>query len=176
LDGNIGWKRAIGLFVVLPMVLWMPLGCGGQASSAGGTSTPVPTETEAAKITPAPSEYTVGESADIDDETLKVNEVEHDYSPSSGSSSPLPGDEFIRVNVTVSNEGSTPQAYNEFYYKVEDSKGLQRGVSLVPVSEGFTLGTLAPGQTVTGNMVFEVPQGESGLKLIVGNRDVIVKL
>jgi Domain of unknown function (DUF4352) len=128
------------------------------------------------KTTPAPSEYTVGESADIDDEALEVNEVQHDYRPSSGSSSPLPGDEFIRVNVTVSNESSTPQPYNEFYYKVEDTKGLQRGVSLIPVSEGFTVGDLGPGETVTGNIVFDVPQGDSGLKLIVGNGDVIVKL
>ena len=80
------------------------------------------------------------------------------------------------MNVTVSNEGSTPQPYNEFYYKVEDSKGLQRGVSLISVSEGFTVGNLAPGETLTGNMVFDVPQGDSGLKLVVGNADVIVRL
>jgi hypothetical protein len=158
------------------MILWVPFGCGEQGPSSRNTSTSGPAETEPAKTTTAPSEYTVGEAAEIDDETVTGNEVEHNYSPDTGSFSPRPGNEFIRVNVTLYNVGNSPAGYNEFYYKVEDSRGAQRGVSLIPVREGFSRGTVAPGGAVTGNMVFEVPQGDSGLKLIVGNGDAIVKL
>jgi hypothetical protein len=80
------------------------------------------------------------------------------------------------VNVTLSNKGNTSASYNEFYYEVEDSKGLERDVSLIPVREGFTRGTVAPGGAVTGNMIFEVPRGDSGLKLIAGDGSVVVKL
>ena len=154
------------------MIFGLPLGCADQAQRAG------PADTELAKTTPAPSEYPVGEPAKLDDVTLTVNTVERNYTPNNAPSlSPRPGNEFIRVNVTLSNEGKSRADYNEFYYKVRDSRGVERGVSLVPgVSQGLTLGTIAPGETVTGNMVFEVPQGDNGLKLIVGNGDVIVKL
>src|SRR5947209_7727300 len=169
LNGNISWQRAVGGLFVLLLVFWVLLGCASQGSNGtDAVNSSEPREPESMKTTAAPSEYAVGDTAYIDDVSLKVNEVEHNYSPSSSSLSPAPGDEFIRVNVTFSNRGSSTQPYNEYAYEVKDSQGLRRSVSLIPVSEAFTIGTVAPGSAVAGNMVFDVPQGDSDLKLIVG--------
>lgn len=166
-DRNIRWRREAELFVLL-LILSMLFGCAGQVQSARDTSTPGPQATEPAKTTPARPEYAVGQTIELDDETLTVNKVERNYIPSSSKSiSPPSGDEFLLVNVTQTNKGSTPAAYNEFYFKIEDSKGSQRGVSIVPgISEGFYQGGLDPGESVTGNLVFDVPQDDTGLKLL----------
>lgn len=170
-------QRTRWVVVLLIVTFWIPSGCGSQGSSATNASTSsAPTKTEPAQTAPAQYQYAIDQGADLDDETLTVNGVEHNYNPDTGSFTPRPGNEFIRVNITLTNEGKSPAGYNEFYYKVKDSNGLERGVSLIPVREGFTRGTVAPGEAVTGNMVFEVPQDDSGLKLIVGDGGVVVQL
>jgi hypothetical protein len=50
---------------------------------------------------------------------------------------------------------------------VQDSNGVQhRGQALTELPYPVRPGTLAPGGTLEGNLVFEVPRGDSGLSLL----------
>src|SRR5829696_6933431 len=155
--------------------LWWPNrtpACGGAGSSYcfGTTNQTAQSEGEEEQESekkPAPNmkksgpenvTAAVGESAQLADRTLVVNEVEG-YAPPNQFQRPQPGNEYLRVYVTLRNTGNQPFPYNPLDFKVQDSNGVQKTpetISEMPYRLEY--GSLAADGTVEGNLVFEVPQ------------------
>lgn len=113
-------------------------------------------------------QISVDETAELEDHTFSVEEVERNYSSGDEFSSPQSGKDFMRVWVNIKNTSSNRSvSFNPFSFEVEDSKGIQQGSTYVgEVPYEFESGELAPGGTVEGNIIFEVPQNDNNLKLL----------
>ncbi len=116
---------------------------------------------------PRAVEVSVGETAELRDRTLVVNEVEPNYFPPTRFIRVQSGYELVRVYPTLQNTGSQQFSYNSLNFEVQDSNGVQRqrySVSELPYP--IEPGDLAPGGTLEGNLVFKVPEGDRGLSLV----------
>jgi len=171
----------IALFVVL--LIGIGIGGSGKQSSGEPGSTSGAKKTEAKKnADPGNIEVAVGETAELRDRTLVVNEVERNYFPSNRFSRVEPGNELVRVYVTLENSSEQPFNYNLNDFEIQDSNGVQKTpTTITELPNRVEFGDVAAGGTMQGNMVFEVPQGDSGLELvyetdIVSKRTVTVAL
>lgn len=156
------------------------IGCGGLAAlgvvlfivlligiAIGGGGDPNRTERLEAEKKPTPKEATsqnveaaVGEPAELEDRTLVVNDVQRHFIPESRVGQ-------VRVFVTLTNTSNQPFTYNPNNFKVQHSSGIQRIPHSVPdLPYPVRHGSLAPGGTLEGNMVFEVPQGVRGIRMV----------
>ena len=159
------------LGVLLFVTLLVGMGIGGSdkkgSGAPGSTSGEKKTET---KNNPRSDnvEVAVGETAELRDRTLIVNEVERDYFPDSRSArNPQSGNEFIRVYITLTNTGNVDFPYNVGKFEIQDSNGVQhRGESLSELPYRIGSGDLASGGTLEGNIVFQIPQGDSGIGMV----------
>ena len=121
---------------------------------------------EKKKSGPENAEVAVGETAELRDRTLVVNEAQHGYPPPRQIRLE-PGDELLRVYVTLRNTSNQEFSYNPLNFKVQDSNGVQESRQVIPdLPYRIEPGSLAPDGTLEGNLVFEVPQGDSNLLLI----------
>ena len=112
-------------------------------------------------------EVGVGQTAELSDRTLTVNDLQHGYIAPNSFSRPGSGNEFISVNVTLSNTGNQPINVNSLDFKAEDSSGVRRNaVIVVDLPGAITVGSIAPNGELTGNLVLEAPQGDPGVKLV----------
>lgn len=118
------------------------------------------------KSGPETVEARVGEVAELRDRTLVVNEVQKGYPPPRQVRM-QPGNELMRVYLTLQNTGSQSINYNPLNFKVQDSQGVQK-VREVVIDLPYPIepGSLAPEGTMEGNLVFEVPQGDNNLQLV----------
>lgn len=123
----------------------------------------------------------VGETAEIDDKLFKVVSIQRNYP--GGKYSTLPtGKEWVLVNVYIENKGQKEKSYNSYDFKMEDSSGDRKSNAYVSdVVDELHSGDLAQGGKKLGNIVFEVPKDDKGLKLIYepnmfNDEKVIVKL
>ena len=123
----------------------------------------------------------VGETAEIDDKLFKVVSIQRNYP--GGQYSTLPtGKEWVLVNVYIENKGQKEKSYNSYDFKMEDSSGDRKTSTYVSdVVDELHSGDLAQGGKKLGNIVFEVPKDDKGLKLIYEpnmftEEKVIVKL
>lgn len=108
----------------------------------------------------------VGEVAELSDRTLVVNEVQRNYPPPRYSRV-QPGNELTRVYITLKNTGNRSFDHNLNNFKVQNSNGVQKTPQVITeLPNRIEYGSLASGGTLEGNMVFEVPQGDSNLSLI----------
>lgn len=127
-------------------------------------------------------EFKVGDVVKIGDRELTVNNIERNWvEKDKYAMSPESGKEFIIVSVEIANKGKSTVSFNPYDFKVEDSNGVRKNTAYVgTVSDELHSGELAPGGKVTGNMPFEVPKDDKGLKLIFQpsfwGKEVVVKL
>ena len=125
--------------------------------------------------------YSVGEEVKLKDNILIVNSVEK----SSGSEwdKPKEGNEFVIVNVTIKNGGSSEITYNPFDFEMQNSNGQITSQAFTTINSDTSLssGSLAAGGQVNGTIAFEQPVGDSGLVLkykanMFSNKEVKVKI
>jgi Domain of unknown function (DUF4352) len=164
---------ALGALVVVVLVIVVVL-----AVVRGGPSNPPPGGggTQGAKAPPSTpknpqdtsnQEVAVGDTATLSDQTLVVNEAQPGYVPPNQFQKPESGNQFVRVNVTITNTSDRSINFNPVNFKLQDASGVQREwKAMTQLPTPLNYGSLAPNGTVTGNMVFEAPQGGTDLKLI----------
>ena len=141
-------------------------GGGGQESSGEEEEKEKKKSEPKKKSGPENVEVAVGETAELRDRTLLVNEVQHGYPPRRGQRLE-PGNELLRVYVTLRNTSDQEFSYNPLNFKVQDSNGVQESRQVIPdLPYRIEPGSLAPDGTLEGNLVFKVPQGDSNLQLI----------
>lgn len=112
-------------------------------------------------------EVGVGQTAALSDRTLTVKDFQHGYTAPNNIPRPGAGNEFISVNVTLTNTGSELLDVNPLDFKSEDSSGVRRNAeTVVGLPGAVTVGSIPPNGELTGNLVLEVPQGDSGVNFV----------
>ncbi len=125
------------------------------------------TETNtASENTNQQTEYAVGDTIKISDYTMTVNKVERNWQSPADYDTPESGKEYVLAEVTITNEGQSSISYNTFDFKMQDSDGVQKSEAITMSDNKLNSGDLAPAGKVTGNLVFEVPKDDAGLKLL----------
>jgi hypothetical protein len=176
--GLLGLGGLVALLLVALLVVAVVSGSTNQtAQSGGGGQENGGSEEKEAKEEKKKSEpkkksgpenvaVAVGETAELQDRNLVVNEAQHGY-PLRRGQKLEPDSELLRVYITLKNTGNQPINYNPLDFKVQDSNGVQKnyeGMSDLPYRLEY--GSLAPDGTVEGNLAFEVPQGDNNLQLV----------
>lgn len=125
--------------------------------------------------------YLIGEEVRLGDNILIVNSIEK----SNGSEwdKPKEGYEFVIVNVTIKNGGSSEISYNPYDFKMQNSKGqiTDQAFTIIDTETSLSSGNLVAGGEVSGTIVFEQPTGDEALVLryksnIFSNKEIKVKL
>lgn len=157
---------------------------GGGDSSSNGTALNGTTsngETTNKKVENVKEFYSVGEEVKLGNNVLIVNSVEK----SNGSEwdKPKEGNEFVVVDVTIKNGGSSEISYNPFDFKMQNSKGqiTDQAITTINIDTSLNSGNLAAGGEISGTIAFEQPVGDEALVLkykanMFSNKEIKVKL
>ena len=72
------------------------------------------------------------------------------------------GKEYIIINATIKNVGTEELNYNTLYFNLKNTDGQEYSVSFLQIDESTRLGSgkLASGETASGDLVFEIKEGE----------------
>jgi Domain of unknown function (DUF4352) len=161
-----GGLLALGVVLFVVLVIGIAIGRGGdteQTERLEAEKNPTPKK----KASSQSIEVAVGERAELADRTLIVHEVDRNYTPPTRVSGLQPDEEPLRVYITMANTSNQSFDYNPNNFKVQDSSGVQKTPqSPTQLPARIEHGSLAPGGTLEGNMVFYVPQGDTGLSLV----------
>lgn len=148
-------------------------GAGNDESSNG--------KNESNSTTEVKEFYAVGEEVKLGDNVLIVNSVEK----SNGSEwdKPKDGMEYVVVNVTIKNGGSSEISYNPFDFQMQNSQGqiTDQAFTTINTDSALSSGNLAGGGQVSGTIAFEQPVGDEALVLkykanMFSNKEVKVNL
>lgn len=126
--------------------------------------------------------YDVDEAIVFDDKTVTVSNVERNWNSGNEFITPDTGNEFVRVQVEISNNSDDRISYNTFDWKIQNSNGTITDVDINSFGDGsLDSGELAAGGKVSGKLVFQAPSGDSGLTLLYepsfwSNNGVEIKL
>lgn len=124
-----------------------------------------------------------GDTIEFDGKKVTVTSPERNWNSGNEYITPNSGNEFIKVQVAIENNSNNEASYNTFDWKMQDSKGVIKDVASVAftVDGALSSGQLAPKGKVAGFLVFEVPNGDTGLTLRYSpsfwtNKNIEIKL
>lgn len=134
----------------------LAVAASGETSKATSTSTSVGKNT---------STFKVGESVKLGDWAVTVNSVENPFTSSSSFDTPAEGKKYVAVDVSVQNNSTKPEIVSSLAcFSLQDSTGQSYTQALVAGAPSAPNGEVAPGETVRGTIVYEVPESATGLK------------
>jgi len=165
-----GWFRRhpilTALFVIIIFIIVVSAASNGNSSQKVDTNG---TTTQSGSTSQQNTTYKVGDHIKMGDVILTVNQVE--TSQGGQYSSPSAGNQWVDLNLTIENTGSTQQFITTLGQMfVLDNKNNQYQVSVTdkalenPGSTGLD-GAIVAGAKKTGWVGFEVPKTAKGLKL-----------
>ena len=164
--------------VVIIIVFAIAGGLGNSSNSGDNSSTSKENTTAEEEVKEF---YAIGEEVKLNDAILVVNSV--DISSGSEWDKPKDGHEFVIVNVTIKNDGSSTITYNPFDFKMQNSQGQITDQAFTTINSDTSLnsGELASGGQVSGTIAFEQPVKDSALVLkykanMFSNKEVQIKL
>lgn len=110
--------------------------------------------------------FKIGETVKLGDAQVKVNKV--NKSKGSEWESPKDGNEYVIVEVTITNKGDEELSYNVYDFKMQNSKGNITTECFATINSDTSLdcGDLASDGEVTGTIIFEQPVDDPDLTLI----------
>lgn len=113
-------------------------------------------------------EYGPGEVATVENHAVTVSNVVYPYTSGNEYEKPNPGNQYVKVTITIKNTSQENINFNPFDYKLEDSRKVQTQQALAGYSSGdhLTSGTLAPGGEVVGSIIFEIPATATPVALL----------
>lgn len=155
----------IGILVILGIIVSAASGGSkGDTTSTDGNSSSSSSKQE------EKTEFKVGETATFDDKSITVSNVERNYDTGNQFAQPESGKEFVVVTVDIANNSDSTLDYSTFEFKMQDSNGVQQNEAITALSQGkLNSGSLAKGGKVSGKLAYEVPKGDTGLKLLYQN-------
>ena len=134
--------------------------------TASSTPTVVPTP---APFMPPPPTATAEPGTNPDAPGIRIA-ASNLHADSSGNVPPASGNKYMVVTVTIANNGTTPYQYNALDLSLQDLGDNSTHTADAPDSNirgtGLRSGTLSPGQTVAGDLAFEVPLSETHFSLL----------
>lgn len=172
------WGRlgiGCGGLIVLIIVIAVVAGNGSSNKTPSSNSNQMKTETK--------KEYTIGETINLKDHQLVVNSVDPNFNSSNMFDEPQSSENnFVAVNVTITNNGSKDLLVNSFGFKLEDETGTQRMTTIIAgLGDQLQSVTLSPNGKITGQLGFEAKKDSSKLVLrysggISSGGEVTIKL
>jgi Domain of unknown function (DUF4352) len=124
-------------------------------------------KTPSKKTPPQSSVVGLGETGELFDRTVTVNDIQRPFVFPRNIPRPQVGNEFVLMNVTITNTSAAPINVNPLNFNSEDSNGVrQKARTATGQPDAITPGTIAPGGELTGNLVAEVAQGDPTIKLV----------
>jgi Domain of unknown function (DUF4352) len=168
-----------GLFAVGLLGYQEPRGTEETTTASSATKAPAQTD-ESPKTTPQGNKSIppmtavagMGETTDMGDRTITVNDTQHGYVFPSNIPSPAAGDEFVLANITITNTSAQPITINMLHFKSEDSSGVRRNAQAVKQAPNPipAVGSIAPGGELTGTLALEVQQNDPVIKVVYNPR------
>jgi hypothetical protein len=163
---------AVGIVVVVAVAVGVWLGVAGgkktTQSDADGSQSAVETTST---VSTAAETTSSTEAPDPTPPTAKFGEALDFWGTSITVSSPqilqdaeiqaLVGDgvDVYVVSVTIKNTGAEVRDYNLFYWQALDEDGASYDATLYLESQALDTGEIQTGETVRGNVGFEIPKG-----------------
>jgi hypothetical protein len=144
--------RTVVKIVPAPTSTAMPL--------ATPTSTPMPTAT----ATPIP---VPANAATHDGVVVQASNLHQDSGDA--VSTPAPGQQYMVVHIVITNQGTQSARYNALDFQLQDATDHVRHYETFDTTISNTLlgsGSLAAGQTVAGDIAFQVPASETSFTLL----------
>ena len=139
-------------------------------------------QSEASQDAEEVAEFGTSEPITFDGATVTVTNVERNWDPQDGYTTPSEGSEYVRVQVEIKNDSDKRISYNTFDWKIQNSNGQITDMDMAGYGEGsLGSGELSVGGSTSGALVFEAPAGDEGLVLhyepsFWSNRGVEIKL
>ena len=131
---------------------------GGAAQYANDVSNEQKTVDSTKKV------FAKGEVAQFDKLQVKVAAVTVDWQPNDGFSKPNDGKQYVLVSLDIKNTSNETVSVNPFDFKI-DENGTASDHDFTTTSTPLNSVELKPGASVSGDLVFQVGQGATGLKL-----------
>jgi len=164
-------KKRTAITIAIGFVIFIfgySIGSSNTGSSTASKTTTASTPTISTQTKPAVKDsYKLGEVAtSANGATLVISNLKK--SNGGEYDSVKPGNELVMVTVSIKNTGTDTISYNEFDYKIKNSKGqITNGTSSsISNSNQLNYGELAVGGTVSGTLVYEQPKNDPALTLI----------
>lgn len=160
------WVKALFMVTLLAGLAFLPgAACGSSTTTpkvtpATGGSTKASSTTSATDV-PASTTYKVGDRVEINGAAVTIVKVS-DYA-GDDFIKPDEGKVFILVEVLVENVSQDKLTYLITDFKLKDADGYEYTNSLFAPDPKFSSGSLAKGEKVRGNVLFEVPATVKGL-------------
>lgn len=177
--GCLKWLLIVVIVLIAFVACVAAIGSSGSDTDTNESvdSTESTEQTEVAKeseedkveeeVAPEDIEYGVGEPMNYEGTVVTVNSVEKRVPQSYDAIQD--GYEFVVINLTFDNDSDEDISYNVMNFELQDGNGnitsAFGGGSLDDVGNTLSAGQLAPGGTVSGNLIFEVPAGDENLIL-----------
>lgn len=153
------------LLIAVAVIIVIAAAAGSGDSSENSEQTGGTPQTTTSEKTQTKEVYSVGETATLKDASITVNKVTK--SQGSEFNRPKSGYEFVVVEVTIKNSGTSTISYDPFDFSMQNSQGNITSTSFSTVDDDWLQsGQLASGGTVTGTISFEEPVNDSELTLI----------
>jgi len=117
---------------------------------------------------PEPTAVGLGQTADLFDRTLRLNGFQRGYTAPNNIPRPAAGNEFISVNVTLTNTGTEALNVSPLEFKAIDSNNVRRNAetALTDLPNAISVGSIPPNEELTGNLILEAPRGDASVKLL----------
>lgn len=158
------WGLVVSALLIISLVT---IGIGGAAATnvlSEANKSITAYEAANQKLIDQKKDFTKGSTATFGNLEVKVNGVTRNYSSESDYITPDTGKEYVVVNVTVKNVGTSSENVSSYDFKINDN-GVSNGTSFYDVDPAFDSGDLSSGASMTGNLLYEVSAGSSNLKL-----------
>ena len=159
--------RQTAVLAVIGMVVAAGLTASCQSSSAkkvgGGPSTPASTNASSAKT------FKIGDQVQAGKWIVTVHGVTNPYTSSNQFVQPSAGNVFVVVDVEVKNTDSKTETLSSllsFHLKDSENKTYDESLSVDTGGPKTPDGEIAAGDSLRGNVAFEVPQSAKGLMFI----------
>ena len=149
-----------GFFILVILIIVISAASGGDNSTSTSSGGSAQTTTKTV--------FAAGETIQMKNHTLLVNNVNKNYS--SGNQFDKPSDSnnsYVVMDVTITNTGNSDDlSVNDFGFKLEDETGTQRNTTFGGLADGKLQSvTLSKGGTTSGKLVFEAKKNSATLKL-----------
>ena len=164
--GGLGalWSLAMTVFLIFAFAGLTILG-GGLTEVANKVQSNISDYNSTQQsLIDAKKDFEKGSTATFENFEVKVNSVQRNYVPESEYEKASDGNELIVVNVSVTNISEDSAYFTDYNLSLNDN-GVANNSSYTTVDSAFDGGNISSNATVTGNIVYEVTEGATGLKL-----------
>lgn len=160
-EKRLGQSRQLNVISMVMLVLGLAtLGTGAYLVQRANQATPKATSTVA-----APRATALGQALATAAYNLRLSDLKYDQT-GDDTYKPASGNEFVVITLTISNLTSQSlQFLPVLQTYLKDSRGKSYSLTPAPLDSPIQSGSLLPGDTISGQVSYEVPIGTTDLNL-----------